>query len=427
MTSLPVRNTQLENCTTMKLSVAYNLLVTLYCFTMVAQGQSNVYWRSEATSGYWVDGSQNRWHRSSDNYDTLREDLVDGQYNYDATKTYTIVHFNNSNQTSMTVNGLGGIEHQINQILFENSSSRSFAQVDSAYLKMGGGSGNAKIEAISGSGAGDYTFNVPLTLDKTTELNPVGGNLFFNSPITNLGNEIEVNGSSTKSLSISGIVSGAGGITVKSTTSAVLSGANDYKGTTNVNFGKLFINGDNSGATGAVTAASGTTLGGYGTVGGATTISGTHDVSDSGSDRTQNFSSSLTYSSGSLFNWDLNVISGASNTDPNQGGYDKVIAGGAVTGTSVFQIVLGAGSAFTDDFWNNDKSWNNIFATGSGSSTLEAIFTSFSGSGIAANGLVTDQGQFKFNGGTLNWTAVPEPSNLLAGVLLVAGMLRRRR
>jgi autotransporter-associated beta strand protein len=267
------------------------------------------------------------------------------------------------------------------------------------------------------------------------ELNPVNGDLVMNGAVFNDNSKpYHVYGNNNKTLTLNTTL-GVGGtasnvsFTIDQNSTVVMNSAQNYTGTTSVNAGKLFINGDNSGATGAVTAASGTTLGGYGTVGGATTISGTHDVSDSGSDRTQNFSSSLTYVSGSLFNWDLNVISGASNTDPNQGGYDKVIASGAVTGNSAFKIVLGAGTSFTDAFWNTDKSWSDIFAKGSGSDLLASIFTNsnFSGPGVTSNGFVSGEGQFSFSGDTLNWTAVPEPSNLLAGVLLMAGILRRRR
>ena len=40
-----------------------------------------------------------------------------------------------------------------------------------------------------------------------------------------------------------------------------------------------------------------------------------------------------------------------------------------------------------------------------------------------------DSGHFSYNSGngTVNWSAVPEPSSALAGLLLGAGLLRRRR
>lgn len=51
-----------------------------------------------------------------------------------------------------------------------------------------------------------------------------------------------------------------------------LTGASTYTGTTRVLAGRLLVNGDNSAANGAVTVASGATLGGTGTLGGAVTV-----------------------------------------------------------------------------------------------------------------------------------------------------------
>lgn len=47
-------------------------------------------------------------------------------------------------------------------------------------------------------------------------------------------------------------------------------------------------------------------------------------------------------------------------------------------------------------------------------------------SGVLSSPTAT-QGAFTFSGTDLKWTAVPEPASGLAGVLLGAGLLRRRR
>ena len=205
-----------------------------------------------------------------------------------------------------------------------------------------------------------------------------------------------------------------------------LTGANTYTGATNVNAGALVINGNQSGATGTVTVAGGATLKGTGTVGGATTINGTHAPGAIGAPGPQTFSSTLNYGSGSVFEWDLNA-SGSDTGTSNQGSYGQVVANGAVSGASVFTVALGTNS-FTDAFWDTNKTWSNIF-TGTGApSNLASLFTTFGGTNVASDGTVAGQGYFTFNGGsTLTWTAVPEPTTALAGMLLGAGLLRRRR
>ena len=95
--------------------------------------------------------------------------------------------------------------------------------------------------------------------------------------------------------------------------------------------------------------------------------------------------------------------------------------------------MLGAGNAFADAFWNTDKTWSNIITGTGATNNLTSIFSSISGSGLTydsgtGKATATGEGYFTFNGtSTLNWTAVPEPTSALAGLLITAGLLRRRR
>jgi hypothetical protein len=66
-----------------------------------------------------------------------------------------------------------------------------------------------------------------------------------------------------------------------------------------------------------------------------------------------------------------------------------------------------------------------------GSTTLSDWALVFSGGfQYAYNGeavVPTSQGYFTTTGSSLTWSAVPEPSNLLAGLLAASVLLRRRR
>jgi autotransporter-associated beta strand protein len=276
--------------------------------------------------------------------------------------------------------------------------------------------------SIYGGGTIDASGTSPsATLSFTATSSPD----FFEGP----GNRtLTLTGTNTGDNTFAMPISEAGGATslVKSGAGTwVLTGASTHTGATSVNEGTLKVNGSTAGS--AVTVASGATLGGTGTVGGATTIQSGGHLAVGNSAGTQTFSSTLAFDSGSIFDWELD----ASTTDPgantaNSGTYDKVVANGAVTGTSVFTIALLGADAFTDAFWDTNKSWSDIF-TGTGSFDLSTLFTTFGGTGVSSAGLVSGQGQFSFTSNTLNWTAVPEPTSAIAGLLLTAGLLRRRR
>lgn len=234
--------------------------------------------------------------------------------------------------------------------------------------------------------------------------------------------------------SFSGIIGGAGtnqnnlALTKSDTGTLTLTGANTYSGATHVSGGTLLLNGNQSLATGAVSVAATATLGGTGTVGGSTSIGedGIHAPGTNGLG-SQTFSSSLTYISGSIFSWDLVAAAANPEVSENQGSYDTVGVIGALTGEAIFNVVLGLND-FEDAFWDTNKSWDNIFSSGDGSAMLSTIFTSFSGTDITPDGMVSGQGQFAFlpSSNTLQWTIVPEPSSALM-LLFSAGLLRRRR
>ncbi len=222
-----------------------------------------------------------------------------------------------------------------------------------------------------------------------------------------------------------GTLSGNLAITKTGTGTLTLVGsgtANSYTGATTVSAGKLIVNALQPLATGAVTVAAGATLGGTGTLGGATTISGIHAPGNSPG--IQRFSSSLTYASGSTFSWEL-----ASETTTGRGtNFDGVIVNGALAiNNSTFQINI-SNLNLNSAFWDTDKSWD-VFDAGSTSGSFFQFVLYDTSTSTTTPVNYSSYGSFSFNAanGNLNWTAVPEPTNALAGLLVAAGLLRRKR
>ena len=321
-----------------------------------------------------------------------------------------------------------------------------------------GGNGDTTINSIIGTGSGT------LTKDGGGTLTLAGANTYTGTTTISACTLQLGNGGDTGSLSassaivenatlafnrantltqgthFSSVISGSGGVIQAGSGTTILNGTNTYAGTTHVTAGALFINGNQSAATGAVTVSSGATLGGIGTVGGNTVIEGGgfHTPgATSGAIGTQTFSGSLTFNSGSTFVWDLSAP-GSSGTMANQGTYDQVSATGAISVESgaIFKIDV-AGATFDTSFWDSTRTWDNVF-TGSGTPHLfdggDTTFTGFSGTGdqVAYDGTVAGQGRFFFTGSTLNWTteltAIPETANLISlGCLVGAGVFLRSR
>ena len=111
--------------------------------------------------------------------------------------------------------------------------------------------------------------------------------------------------------------------------------------------------------------------------------------------------------SGSIFEWNLdNPETDTGSGASNGGAYHKVTNNDAVTGSgATFNLKLATGDAYSEAFWDTNKSWSDIF-TGTGTVDLQSLFSTFGGTGVATDGTVTGEGKFAFTGNTLNWTAV---------------------
>ncbi len=147
----------------------------------------------------------------------------------------------------------------------------------------------------------------------------------------------------------------------------------------------------------------------------------------------QTFGTSIDFQTGSIFEWNLTA-----NADTSVGtrgtNYDAVDTTSLLnTGAeAIFRVVLNGTENFDEAFWNADRSWTDIFKNGSAALNIEEIFGTganveyYYAAGQVANGNTTGR-RFSISGTTLRWTAVPEPTSALVGLLVTAGLLRRRR
>lgn len=363
---------------------------------------------SSAPAGNWDgDGTQGNFSWSENWYDNSIPSF----------NSSTDLRFNYNNESQTTITQDLGYWVAARDIVYEPTFSQD--------TTLTGANGFDLHWRIENYHSGNHTINAPISVKGMKfEINPINGNLTIGGAIYNNDHRtLQVYGDSGKTLTINSSLPGNGGLTVEKNSIVVLNANNTYTGTTTVSAGTLVVNGNQSSATGNVTVASGATLAGEGTVGGATTVSGTHAPGNgtAGDVGTQAFSNNLTYSSGSIFAWDLISASNSSGFDKVSGATGKTFAS-----SGAFRVITGLDFA-ADTFWDTTQTWTTIFSgfgnlTGWASTAAAAVYNT---SGTPLD--VSSHGSFTINGITLTWTPIPELSNLLVGVLLGAGMMRRKR
>jgi autotransporter-associated beta strand protein len=285
-------------------------------------------------------------------------------------------------------------------------------------------------------GTGGATLKASSTSGQTWTIHSANGNLINNNGLT-------LDGAGAGEMQK--VIEGSGSVTKTGTGIWTLSGANTYNGNTTVSTGTLALSGSGSIASssnlivngtldvtgissGTFTVGTSQTLSGSGTVnasGKTLSIEGTHAVGSSPGQ--QDVTGNLSYASGSVFEWDLaaNVDgTGTRGTD-----FDAVDVSSDLTidSAATFKVIQNAGVDFTNAFWDNNQTWSNIWnVTGTTTSGWSnAAVAVYNTSNILQD--VSTYGYFTISGTGLNWTAVPEPTSALAGLLLAAGLLRRRR
>jgi len=223
----------------------------------------------------------------------------------------------------------------------------------------------------------------------------------------------------------SGVIAGAGSLTLGSlsTNTLTLTGANTYTGTTSVDAGFLIVNGNQSAATGAVSVASGATLGGSGTIGGSAsaatiasggTLTGGNDaggVPVVGNLGTLTFGGDLTAAAGSI--WLVDLVGGVSA--------DRIIVGD-VLGIDGSNLAINFGGTFVE---------SQVYAIATYGTSSSGIFNGLSeGAFVDPGNLYRISYGTRGAGGSITLTAVPEPAAFIPLVpFLLAGLwfVRRRR
>ncbi|RAO75897.1 hypothetical protein CA260_17885 [Dyella jiangningensis] len=140
-------------------------------------------------------------------------------------------------------------------------------------------------------------------------------------------------------VSFAHVITGTGGFIQAGTGTLFLTGTNSYTGTTQIDAGALYVNGNQSAATGATTVANGATLGGYGTLGGDVFVADGAALApgDKGATGTLTINGNLTLSSGSLLNFGFGQATGGTQAG------DLVNVKGNLTLDGVLNIDVASG------------------------------------------------------------------------------------
>ncbi|WP_185879101.1 autotransporter-associated beta strand repeat-containing protein [Variovorax sp. MHTC-1] len=270
----------------------------------------------------------------------------------------------------------------------------------SATLTTGGNGASTSFGgAISGTGAvvkvgagtqilsGTNTYDGGTTIaEGTLQLGDGGTTGSIVGPVLNNA-ALVVNHSNEASLA--GVISGSGSLTQSGSGTTVLSGTNTYRGATSVTSGALYIDGNQSAATGATSVASGATLGGRGTIGGNVALADGATLSPGGASPapgTLTINGDLSLASGSTLNYSFgqaNVAGGAFNDLTNVAGnlrldgtLNAIVPSGGAFDTGVYRVFSYGGTLDNQGLTLGAMPSANVFVQTSVANQVNLVATS---------------------------------------------------
>ncbi|WP_244285190.1 autotransporter-associated beta strand repeat-containing protein [Acetobacter persici] len=227
----------------------------------------------------------------------------------------------------------GGTNIQSGTIVITSASGLGTGAVrDDGGLTLALSGDGTVANALSGTGSLDKTGAGTVTLtgsnSLTGGLTVASGTVTASTASLGTGGVDLAGGSLTLAQDVAGatgdVITGTGSLTKTGAGTLTLSGDNTYAGTTDVQAGTLLVNGNSTGATGAVTVESGAALGGTGEIGGSVTVlSGATLTPGAAGAGTLGIRGSLTLADGSVAQYDLGqpwVAGGAQNDLVKVGG-----------------------------------------------------------------------------------------------------------
>ncbi|MEI6323234.1 MAG: PEP-CTERM sorting domain-containing protein [bacterium] len=281
----------------------------------------------------------------------------------------------------------GGGGSVTNNAQVTSLSGITFSNTASASYTLSGSNIAIGASGIVNNSTNTQTVSTPVTLSASQTFNAASGNLVVSGAITNGGNLLTVAGANNTTLS--GAISGLGGLTMAGTGTTTLSAVSTFSGNTLVSSGTLLIAGygnTNSAVTvGSSSVLNGINAGGPATLGAVTvTNGGSLALSNAVTDGTL-YVKSLSLASNSLSSFDIKstnnysslnasgnialggaltlAIQGLYNSTNNQGLFQVYSSGGAISGN--FSSVTLSGS-YTGNlaYYSNNNTWQLWSGTG---------------------------------------------------------------